>query len=558
MQLKVPELYRTVVNGLNGEVAGFDMDYLLDQVCLPLVFVIISLIFFRFLWRVCFFGTAVRVETSLRSEMFEHSLALSQNFYGKNKVGDLMSLFTNDLETVQDCFGGGILAFFDAITLGFMAVAKMFRMNPLLTLFSLIPMVFLALVSSLVGREMTKRWDARQAAFSKLSDFSQESFSGFAVVKAFVIELKELGAFRKLNRENEETNVRYVRVSTLLNIFVTLFVESVFCVIFGYGGWLVKKSVFNAGQLIEFIGYFTSIVWPIMAVSQLIDQSSRGKASLSRISEYLDADADVVDRANIEEPDSPIRGKIEFKDLTFRYPSSNHDNLKNITFTIEAGERVGIIGKTGSGKTTVCDLILRTYNVPEGVLLVDGKDVNDIPIEYLRRYCAYVPQDNFLFSDTILNNISFASDKNDEETVRKFAKTAGIDGDVMDFPDKYATVLGERGVTVSGGQKQRISIARALMKEAPILILDDAVSAVDTDTEARILEALRREREGKTTILIAHRVSTVKHMDKIIYIDDGRVQGIGTHSELYENCPAYRKTVDLQEFEDEKGGDMNA
>lgn len=558
MQLKVPELYRTVVNGLNGELEVFDMEFLLNQVCLPLVFVILSLVVGRFLWRVCFFGTAIKVERDLRSVMFDKCRTLSQNFYSENKVGDLMSLFTNDLDTIHECFGGGILQFCDALTLGVMTMIKMGRMNIVLTLFSLIPMVFLLIISLIVGKEMTKRWDKRQAAFSKLSDFSQESFSGFAVIKAFVIEVKELKAFRKLNNENEETNVSYVKISTLFDIFITLFVESVFCVIFGYGGYLVKIGTFNAGQLIEFIGYFTSIVWPIMAISMLIDQRSRGKASLQRVTKLLDEKVDVTDGENVVLPSEPIKGKIEFKNLTFRYPGSNHDNVKDVSFTIEAGDNVGIIGKTGSGKTTICDLILRTYNVPDGTLFVDDKDVNTIPIEFLRKYTSYVPQDNFLFSDTILNNIAFASDGKELETVRENAEMSCVDGDIQEFPNQYETVLGERGVTVSGGQKQRISIARALMKNAPILILDDSVSAVDTDTEAKILKALKTSRKGKTTILVAHRVSTIKYMKKIIYVEDGKIVAVGSHMDLYMNCPAYRKTVDLQEFEDERGGDMNA
>lgn len=558
MQLKVPEFYRMTVNGLNGETQGFTMDYLLDKICLPLVFVILSLIIGRFIWRMCFFGTALRVETNIRSEMFDHAKDLSQRFYGENKVGDLMSLFTNDLQTVEECFGSGVLMFFDAVTLGFMAFYKMFRMNAMLTLFSLIPMVLLFTMSTIVGKQMTKRWDARQAAFSRLSDFSQESFSGIHVIKAFTCELRELLAFKKLNRDNENANVSYVRVSTLLNIMVTLFVESVFCVIFGYGGYLVSKKVFNAGQMVEFIGYFNSVIWPVMAVSQLIDQTSRGRASLARITKLLEEDIDVCDGENVKEPEKDINGRIEFKNLTFTYPGAITPSLENVSFTIENGESVGIIGKTGSGKSTVCDLLMRTYNVPSDTLFVGGIDVNEMPIDYLRKHLAYVPQDNFLFSDTITNNIAFACDEKSEEEAAKYAMIAGVSKDIEEFTNKYKTVLGERGVTVSGGQKQRISIARALMKNAPILVLDDAVSAVDTDTEKRILSLLGSARDGMTTIMVAHRVSTIKNMDKIIYMEDGRIVATGTHDELLEISPEYNKMVKLQELEDKKAGDFNA
>lgn len=564
-QLIVPELYRTVVNGMNngiitessGETVTFDMDYLLDKVCLPLIGIIVSIVCGRFVWRICFFGAGIKVETDIRSEMFDHCKDLSQQYYQHNKVGNLMSLFTNDLETVQNCFSSGILMFCDALFLGILALVKMLNMNAVLALLSMIPMVFLLAVGLIIGKYMTKKWEERQEAFSLLSDFSQESFAGIAVIKAFVKEGKELAAFQKLNRKNEVTNIEYTRLSVTLNIFVTLLVESVVCVILGYGGYLVFKGVFNAGQLVEFIGYFTSIVWPIMAISELINMRSQGKASLNRISELLEAGIEVKDADDVSEPE-PIKGDIEFRNLTFRYPDGEFDVLRDVSFKIEAGENVGLIGRTGSGKTTIVDLLLRTYNVPDGTVFLDGVDINKIPIKTVRKYCAYVPQDNFLFSDTIEKNIEFASDSADRQEAIKAARYAAVDDNISEFTHGYDTVLGERGVTVSGGQKQRISIARALMKNASILILDDSVSAVDVRTEKEILANLREVRRGKTTILIAHRVTTIENMDKIIFVDDGRILAVGSHEELYKSCGEYKLTVDLQRLEDQSGGDLNA
>jgi len=318
----------------------------------------------------------------------------------------------------------------------------------------------------------------------------------------------------------------------------------------------VYKGDFNAGQLVEFIGYFTSVVWPIMAVSELIDMSSRGKASLARISELLDAKQDVKDREGVTDLEH-IRGDIEFRNLTFRYPDGEYDALENVSFTIKAGENVGLVGKTGSGKTTLVDLILRTYNVPDGTLFIDGRDVNDVSIRSVREGCSYVPQDNFLFSDTIEHNIAFGLKDYERDTIMEAAKLADIHGNIKEFQMGYDTVLGERGVTVSGGQKQRISIARALIMDAPILILDDSVSAVDTKTEKTILENLRATREGKTTILIAHRISTIEKMDKILFIDDGKLAAVGRHEDLYATCPEYQKMVDLQKLEEE-GGEHHA
>lgn len=560
-QLKIPELYRMVINGIhdgsvevNGVVKPFDMELLLGEICLPMILIIIVLVVGRFLWRVCLFGGAIKVSTDLRSRMFAHAKHLSAQYFQHNKVGNLMSLFTNDLETVQECFGDGVLMLFDALLLGTLSVVKMVGMNVYLTLFSLIPMAFLVVIGAIMDRFFMLKWKKRQEAFSALSDFSQESFSGIAVIKAFVKEFRELWNFRRLNKENEQANVEFTRISVMLHISVTLFVESVICIILGYGGYLVYNGSFNPGELIEFISYFTTIIWPVMAISQLVEMSARGKASLSRIGELLDAEVDVRDNENVT-PLETKYGSVEFRTLSFRYPDQDFNALNNVSFKIEAGEKVGIIGKTGSGKTTIVDLILRIYNVPDGTLFVDGRDVNTVPIDDVRRICAYVPQDNFLFSDTIENNISFATDEKDMSKIVEAAKNAEVHENVADFSEGYSTVLGERGVTVSGGQKQRISIARALMKNAPILILDDSVSAVDTDTERRILFNLRECRRGKTTILIAHRVSTVRDMDKIIFLDDGCVVAVGTHDELLDSCPDYRTTVELQRLEDEREGE---
>ena len=563
IQLLIPRLYRLVINGVNlgqvvvdGQTVAFGKEVLFQHICLPMIYIIILMVLGRFLWRVCFFGSAVRVTADLRERMFDHSRQLSQQYYQVNKVGNLMSLYTNDLDTIQECFGDGVLMFFDALTLGLLALYKMWNMDHQLTLLALIPALLMLAIGTVMGKTMTKTWEKRQQAFSDLSDFAQENFSGIAVIKAFVKELKELIAFRKLNKENEKINVEYTRISVLLEIMVTLFVESVICVILGFGGYLVYVGQFNAGQLVEYIGYFEAIVWPIMAVAMLIEKSSRGKASLNRITELLDAPIDVADRPGV--PDlANVQGGVEFRDLTFRYPDGEFDVLKNISFTIQPGERVGIVGKTGAGKTALVDLLLRTYNVPDGTLFVDGKDVNTVSIHSVRNACAYVPQDNFLFSDTIAHNIGFGVDDATREDIDRAAALADVRDNIVDFKDGYETVLGERGVTVSGGQKQRISIARALLKNAPILILDDSVSAVDTRTEKIILDNLKASRAGKTTLLIAHRISTVEGLDKIIFLEDGRVEAVGPHDSLYASCPEYRRMVDLQRLEDEGGGDSN-
>jgi len=562
MQLEIPALYQMLINGINdgvveldGQMWEFNMTFLLDHICMPMVITILFMVFGRFLWRICFFGTGIRVNYDLRNRMFNHAKDLSREYYQLNKVGDLMSLFTNDLETIQECISWGLLQLFDALFLGGLAVYKMWQMDSGLTILILIPMALLFSISMIISRRLERKWDYRQECFSKLSDFSQESFSGIAVIKAFVKEGLELMAFKKLNKESEKANIGFTKISVLMRILVTAFVQSIICIILGYGGYLVYKQEFNAGQLMEFIGYFNSTIWPVMAIAELIDLTSRGRASLKRVSALLDAKQDVIDRPGVGELEN-IQGNIEFRDLTFRYPDGEFNVLENVSFTIHAGENIGLVGKTGSGKTTLVDLILRTYNVPDGTVFIDGQDVNSVSIRSVREGCAYVPQDNFLFSDTIENNIAFGIPRKNTEAIQRAAQMADVHSNIKEFQLGYHTVLGERGVTVSGGQKQRISIARALMKDAPILILDDSVSAVDTKTEKTILDNLHATRAGKTTILIAHRISTIEKMDRILFIDDGKLAAFGTHTELYDTCPEYRKMVELQRLEEE-GGEVN-
>lgn len=553
-QLKIPELYRITVNALNGNLENFNLDFLLNEICVPMLIIIAVLVVGRFLWRVCLFGASIATESDLRRKMFDKCKDYSQSFYKVNKVGDLMSYYTNDLETIEECFGSGLMMFVDALFLGGLSILKMAKMNVFLTLFSLIPMVFLFVSGVTIGKSLSLKWDERQAKFSKLSDFTQESFSGISVIKAFVKEAIELMSFKRINDENEKVNVEYRRYSTILNISVTLFVESVVCVILGYGGYLVYQGIFDAGQLVEFLGYFTSIVWPVMAVSELIDMRSRGKASLDRIGKLLDEDCALKDAPNATDL-TDFSGEIELKNLTFAYPDGGSPVLENVCFKIQAGSMVGITGRTGSSKTTLADLLIRTYDTYDGKIFYDGKDADTLTIRSIRQNVAYVPQDNFLFSDTIFNNIAFSDGTKDQSEIREAAALSAVDDDVCGFTDGYQTVLGERGVTVSGGQKQRISIARALIKNAPVLILDDSLSAVDTDTEHTLLENLARTRQGKTTVLLSHRISTIAGADLIIYLDDGKVAATGTHDELVATCKQYADAVKLQKLDEEENAD---
>ena len=555
--LQVPQMYQWVINGINngvvdcgGTLVVFDLDFVINRIGLPLLGLVLAMFIGRIFWRNLFFGAAIRVTADLRERMFDRARLLSAEYYSRNKVGNMMSLFTNDLDTINECFGHGLVMGADALIIGTMSITKMFRMNKTMTLIAMVPMVILLITALVVGRYMTQKWRQRQEAFSKLSDFTQERFSGIGVVKAFVKEAVEMMAFQKLNRENEKANVKHTQASVLMRTLSTLFIQSCIGVILGYGGYLVYHGVFNAGQIVEFTGYFNQTIFPIMCISELIDMASRGKASAVRIGALLDAQPDVVDREDARSI-SALQGAIEIKNLTFCYPGETQPVLRDISVSIPAGEKVGIVGRTGAGKTTLVELLMHTYNVPDGTIFVDGQDINSLKIHDLREGFAYVPQDNFLFSDTIENNIAFGVDS--LEGVEDAAILADVDENIREFTKGYQTMLGERGVTVSGGQKQRISIARALLRNAPVLIMDDSVSAVDTKTEKVILENMHRIRGDKTTLLIAHRISTVEKMDRILLLEEGRLVAQGTHAELLETCPAYEKLVRLQQLEAEGG-----
>ncbi len=553
-QMEIPNISGYIIDEITAKTLTYD--YLVKNI-LNLAIIIVIMFFGRFFWRMNIFNCGHLIANDLRQRMFKKMEYLDQTYFNENKTGAQMALYTNDLMIVRQCFSQSIMMLVDAVFLGILAFAKMFMLNKVLALLAAAPLLLLAVLGILVSKYMRQKWEARQKAYSDLSDFAQENFSGFGVVKAFVKETKELIAFNRLNRNNQNKNLEHARLSVLVSIFVSLLISSIIILIGGVGAYLVYLTnttdvyYMSLGDLNRYISYFSSLVWPMMALSNLITISAQGKASLQRIDTVLKRDSlvkdapDVIKGANLE-------GKIEFKNLTFAYPGVDEPTIKDMSFVIEKGEAVGIIGRTGSGKSTIVDLLVRLYNVEEGSVFIDDFDIMKLPIKDVRELISFVPQDNFLFSDTILNNIAFSKDKLSLEEARKHAKVAGVDGDVMEFPEQYETVMGERGVTLSGGQKQRISISRALAKDSKVLILDDSVSAVDTKTEATILNNLKQMHGEKTLIIIAHRVSTIQNLDKIILVDDGKVVSIGKHDELYENVPMYRDIVDLQKLEDQE------
>lgn len=563
-QLIIPEITGRIIEGLEY---GSLTETILKSEMMTLIWIAVIIVIGRFFWRIFIFGTSRRIDYELRNTMFAHAEKLSQRYYQRKKSGGLMALFTNDLNAVRMAFGPGIMMTFDILALGGMAFYKMYTLDKTITYFAIVPLVLIAVIATFVSRITGRKFKERQKAFEDMSDFTQENFYGIGVVKAFVNELREIREFAKINKDNQDKNVSFIKVSTMMSVSIELFITLIRIMMIGIGGWLVYRTVgldvndplkFSVGDLTVYIAYFGTLIWPMMAVGRLINMRSQAMASMSRISEFLDTDIEIHDEPDVVDIEE-IQGKIRFDHLTFAYPETKKPVLSEISFLIEPGQTIGIIGRTGSGKTTLVDLLLRLYNIERGQIMIDDIDIMRLPVKKLRDAIGYVPQDNFIFSDIIKNNIGFSQDEADRDLIERMAKYSDVHDNIADFPDRYDTMVGERGVTLSGGQKQRISIARALLKNPSILIMDDSFSAVDTKTEESILHNLRNLREKKTTIIIAHRISTIREADQIVLLDEGKIVAVGKHEALLEKSPLYLDMVLRQQLESEiEGGEDHA
>jgi len=505
----------------------------------------------RYFWRVYIQGTARLLEYHIRNKLFGHLQTLSTNYFNNHKTGDLMAHATNDINAVRAALGQGIVMIIDAIFITVAALVMMIRTtNIQLTILALFPLPFLAFIVGRFGKIIHNRFRDVQEAFSNLTDKTQENFTGIRVVKSFVQEKEEIAKFTESNKLNFLMNVKLVRVWGMFFPLVQFISSISFLVVIWYGGTLVIRGDISLGDFIAFNSYLGLLVWPMMAIGWVINIIQRGSASMERLNVIFNEEPEIFDSKDVVDKET-VNGEIEFKNVCFKYPDSSEYALKNINFKIPQGSTLAIIGKTGSGKTTLINILLRLYNTEEGEILVDNININKVPLKTLRENIGYVPQDNFLFSSTIEDNIAFAfENKVDYEEVVKAAKIAEVYDNIMDFPNKFDTILGERGVTLSGGQKQRTAIARALIKNPSILILDDSLSAVDTQTEERILASLKSFMESRTTILIAHRISTLKNANEIIVLDEGSIIERGTHHELLELEGVYKDLYEKQLLED--------
>lgn len=562
-QLKIPEIIGGVVDELktNGTIdinSAFFINSMIDVVVIAIVMFV-----GRILWRLTLFYASKKIDEKIRNEMFIKAEKLDISYFHTTKVGNILSWCTNDLETLQDFLGWGTLQMIDGVFLTIFALSKMFILDYALALIALVPISLIAVWGAICEKQMSKIWDLRQESNDNLYDYSQESFTGIRVIKAFVKERQQIRRFAKLARENQEANIKFTFISVLFDVVIEIIIALVAAIILGFGGWFVYATITGSpvelfghqiiiqpGRLVTFFGYFFSLIWPMIALGQVVTNLSKARTSYKRIARFLDAEESIRDNDDAIELND-VQGKIVFNDFSFSYPDGDFDSLKNISLEIKPGETIGVIGKVGSGKTTLVNVLLRLYNVEKDSIYIDDIDLMNIKLKSLRDAISIAPQDNFLFSDSIANNISFADDEEDRDKVIASANFADVGGDIEGFPEQYDEYLGEDGHTVSGGQKQRISLARAYYKNAPILILDDSLSAVDLKTENNILDNIEKERKGKTTIIIASRVSSVMNLDKIIVLNKGRLEAFDTPKNLLTKSETFKRMVALQKLERE-------
>lgn len=545
-QTRVPIIVGNIIDGI--ELTNISMSSIKSSIII--LFIIAGIMYAgRIVWRYFIFGTSRNIERDIRNDMFSHLEKMSAKYYQNHAPGEIMAYMTNDLDAVRMALAQGILTLFDVIALGTLTLFNMVtEIDPLLTVAAVIPLLLIALSARFMGRELFSRYSGRQEAFADLSSFVQENLSGIKIIKSFVQESKTIISFEKVNKTTYDKNMKLMKLQTVMHPFMQMVSGIALAVAIGYGGYITIQGRITLGDFTAFISYLGMLVWPMMAIGIMINIFTMGAASLERIENILNEQVEISDSNHTLSIDS-ISGDIQVNNLNYKYPETDKYVLNDISFEVKKGQTLGIIGRTGSGKTTLVNLFLRVFGPDENTVFINDTDISSIPLNILRKNIGYVPQDNFLFSDTIANNIDFGLRSNDRDKITEAAKAAAVHENIVDFKEGYDTVIGERGVSLSGGQKQRISIARALIKDPEILILDDSVSAVDTDTEEKILKHLSETRNGKTNIIIAHRISTIQNADLIIVLEDGRIAEKGTHNELLGNKGLYHSIYEKQLLE---------
>ncbi|PFL17484.1 ABC transporter ATP-binding protein [Bacillus cereus] len=552
LELVAPKVLGIVVDEINS--GTLTSEKLLNWVIL-LVVVGITMYILRYLWRIMIFGSSLKLARQLRKNLYEHFTKMSPSFYQSRRTGDLMAHATNDIQAIQQTAGSGVLTLVDSLAVGgCVLVAMGFTISWKLTLLSLIPMPIVAISTNYYGTLLHRRFHKAQQSFSEINDKVQESMSGMKVIRSLGQEKEDLQAFRKKSEDVVYKNMLVARIDSLFDPTISLIVGFSFLIAICYGSLLVVRGELTVGELVTFTTYLGTLVWPMLAFGWLFNIMERGRASYDRVEKILSQTSDVVNRDNAI--NTIASGDVSFAVDSFSYKKNELLNLKDIYFNLRKGETLGIVGRTGAGKTTLLKCLIREYDHFNGELKVGERDVRDLTLHGVRSAISYVPQDHFLFSASIGENIAFGKADATYKEISRAADIACIHNDIFQFPEGYDTVVGERGVSLSGGQKQRISIARALLTNAEILILDDCLSAVDAKTEETILTALKRERAEKTTIITAHRLSAIQHANLILVIDEGRVMQRGTHEQLMKENGWYKEIYESQQLEAlvEKGG----
>jgi ATP-binding cassette subfamily B protein len=547
LQLLIPRIIKQAVDGLTagtatgGDLAGYGM------MIAALAAVIAAL---RFVWRCLIIGTSRHIEEDIRNRIFEHLLRLSSRYFALTKTGDLMAHATNDLNAVRMACGFGLVATTDAIILGVASIGFMLVLNVKLTLLALIPMPIIAFFTLRAGKLLHQRFERVQETFSHLMEGVRESIAGIRVVKAYVQEDHQQERLSDLGRRYIRRNVELVRIWGVFFPFVILMSSLSVVIVLFVGGRQVMLGTISTGDLVAFVSYLGILTWPMMAMGWVVNVLQRGSASMGRINRILESVPEIVDSERAVDLDV-VRGEVEFRDVTFQYDDDAAPALSDVSFVVPAGSSLGVLGRTGSGKSTICNLLLRIFETGEGQVLLDGHNVKGLSLRSVRRAFGYVPQDTFLFSDTVAENIRFGSPDATDDDVRRAAEVASILGEIEELADGMDTLVGERGVTLSGGQKQRIAIARAIVALPSVIILDDALSSVDTATEEKIQRGLATVLQGRTSIIVSHRISSISGADDIIVFDGGRITERGTHQELLAEGGLYADIHQRQLLEEE-------
>lgn len=548
----IPKLLGIITDGLNRRNMSSSQ---IMQYVLIMLGVAAAVFVLKFIWRYFLIGNCRNVECYLRDRLFKHLQTLSVSFYNNHKTGDLVAYAINDIQAIRMVFGFGIVAILEGVVINSVSIFIMVKtINPILTLIALGPIPLIVVILVKLRLEIRDRFGKVQKAFAEISEKVQENISGVRVVKAFAQETEEVEDFITYSRKRVDTHMHLIKASAMLGPATQVCFGVSFLLFIIYGSQLVVNGTISLGDYVAFNTYIMAIMGPITNIARIIEVWQKGVASFRRLDEIFSYPSHIQD-TEFEKVDN-IEGEVVIKNLNFSYPGASKRALKNINIHVEKGKTLGILGKTGSGKTTLVNLLLRLYDVGDGHILVDGKDINSIPVDVLRENIGYVPQDNFLFSTTIKNNIEFFRHDHTEDEVMEATRMAGVYDNIVSFPNGFDTVVGERGVTLSGGQKQRISIARAIIKSPSILILDDSLSAVDTKTEEIILNNIKTILKDRTGIIISHRVSSVKHADEIVFMDKGKIVERGTHEELMELKGLYYDLYRIQMDQNEVGEEV--